>query len=158
MSDLSKLNRIRRRVSLALLAMALAAPVSVFAQNAANQAAGPGTILDNLRSAGNAAKYNVDSSKEGIPAYVDLVGQVLNAFFAVVGIILIVLVIHAGYLWMSARGNEEQVTKAKDQIRQAIVGFIILMGAYAITYFVLTALNGFSANVSFAPMSHLAWG
>ena len=157
MSSLSKLNCVRRCASLALLVTALAAPVSVFAQNA-NQAAGPGTILDNLRSAGNAAKYNVDSSKEGIPAYVDLVGQVLNAFFAVVGIILIVLVIHAGYLWMTARGNEEQVTKAKDQIRQAIVGFIILMGAYAITYFVLTALNGFSANVSFAPMSHLAWG
>jgi len=147
MSSLSKLNRVRRCVALILLLTALAAPVSVFAQNA-NQAAGPGTILDNLRSAGNAAKYNVDSSKEGIPAFVDLVGQVLNAFFAVVGIILIVLMIHAGYLWMTARGNEEQVTKAKDQIRQAIVGFIILTGAYAITYFVLTALNGFSRAIT----------
>lgn len=148
MFSINNLNFIKLSITLALLVNLLIAPSEILAQNNAAGSAGPDTILGTLRNTGNAAKYNTDPSKEGIPAYVDLVGQVLNAFFAVVGIILIVLMIHAGYLWMTARGAEEQVTKAKDQIRQAIVGFIILAGAYAITYFVLTALNGFSVNVS----------
>ncbi len=147
MFSVNNVNFVKFSLTLALLVNIVVAPAYKFAQ-AANEPAGPDTILGTLRATGNAAKYNTDASREGIPAYVDLVGQVVNAFFAVVGIILIVLMIHAGYLWMTARGNEDQVMKAKDQIRQAIVGFIILAGAYAITYFVLTALNGFSINVS----------
>ena len=106
---------------------------------------GPESIMNNLRQAGNAAQFN--TSKASVGDYVDLVGQIINTFFAIVGVILIGLLLHAGYLWMTARGNEEHVSKAKEEIRDAIIGLIILVGAYAITYFVLGALSGLNKTL-----------
>jgi len=37
---------------------------------------------------------------------------------------------------MTAQGNEQQVTKAKDLITNSIIGLIIVLAAYAITAFI----------------------
>jgi len=50
------------------------------------------------------------------------------------------LVIYGGFLWMTARGNEQQVTKAKDLIISAVIGLVIVLAAYAITAYVGGAL------------------
>jgi hypothetical protein len=42
---------------------------------------------------------------------------------------------------MTAGGDEQKVTKAKDSIRRAIIGLIIIVAAYGITYFVFMALD-----------------
>ena len=49
--------------------------------------------------------------------------------------------IYGGYLWMTARGNEETLEKAKKIIRGSIIGIIIVFSAYAITYFVISRLE-----------------
>lgn len=69
----------------------------------------------------------------GLDSYV---GSIVGAVLAFVGILFFILMIYAGILWMTARGNEEQVTKAKNLITAAIIGLIIVMSAYAITAFV----------------------
>lgn len=71
----------------------------------------------------------------------DVVANVIQAVLGLLGIIFIVLMVYAGYLWMMAGGNEEQVKKAKDLIRAAIIGLIIIVAAYSITYFVFEALS-----------------
>ena len=38
---------------------------------------------------------------------------------------------------MTARGNQEQITKAKELMTSAIIGLVIVIAAYAITYFAL---------------------
>ncbi len=65
---------------------------------------------------------------------------VIEAFLGLLAIIFIVLIIIGGYGWMMAGGDESKVTKAKDTIQQAIIGLIITVSAYAITYFVFNAL------------------
>lgn len=69
-----------------------------------------------------------------------VVATVIQAFLGLLGIIFIVLIILAGYNWMIARGDEEKVTKAKDTLRRAVIGLIIIVGAYAISYFVFSNL------------------
>lgn len=72
-----------------------------------------------------------------------IISLVINGFLALVGIIFLILMIYGGYLWMMAKGNDEQVKKAQGLIQTAIIGLIIVIGAYAITNFVLDALlNG----------------
>jgi len=71
-----------------------------------------------------------------------IAGTVVNIFLGLLGIIFIVLIILAGYKWMSASGNEEQVTKAKSQLKNAIIGLIIVLGSYAIWEFVFSKLIG----------------
>lgn len=70
-----------------------------------------------------------------------MIATVIQASLGLLGIIFLVLIISAGFKWMTASGNEEKATEAKDMIYRAIIGLIILVGAYAITYFVFNALD-----------------
>ena len=68
------------------------------------------------------------------------IGKMINGALGFVGIIFLVLMIYAGYLWMTAGGNEEQVSKAKKIIRASIIGLIIIAFSYAITGFIVELL------------------
>jgi len=71
-----------------------------------------------------------------------IVATVVKAFLGLLGIIFLVLIIYAGYNWMTAQGDEEKVTKAKETLTRAVIGLVIITAAYAITYFVFTSLPG----------------
>jgi len=71
----------------------------------------------------------------------NIAAAITQAFLGLLGIIFLVLMITAGYKWMIASGNEEKITEAKDTIFRAIIGLIITVGAYAITYFVFNAMD-----------------
>lgn len=73
-----------------------------------------------------------------------IIGQIIGAVLAFVGILFLVLMIYGGLLWMTARGNQEQVTKAKDLIIASVIGLIIILSAYAITAYVGQALTSAS--------------
>lgn len=64
------------------------------------------------------------------------VGRLIGAVLSFIGVIFLVLMIYGGLTWMTARGNEAQVAKAKDLIQTAIIGLIIVLMAYAITAFI----------------------
>ncbi len=65
-----------------------------------------------------------------------LIGTILNVALGLLGVILLVLTIYSGFLWMTAQGNEETVTKAKTLLRNAIIGLIITLAAYSIASYV----------------------
>ena len=67
----------------------------------------------------------------------DLFGLYLNLMLAFVGVVFIVQVVHGGYLWMTASGNEEQLKKAQSKITNGAVGAAIVFLAYVVTAFVL---------------------
>lgn len=69
-----------------------------------------------------------------------IIGTVISAALALIGAIFLVLMLYAGYHWLTARGEEEKVEKAKDTINRAVVGLIIVVGAYAIWQFIFTEL------------------
>lgn len=63
-------------------------------------------------------------------------GSIIGTLLSFLGVLFMGLVIYGGILWMTARGNEQQVEKAKDLLVNAIIGLIIVMSAYAITSFI----------------------
>ncbi len=70
----------------------------------------------------------------------EVMASVIKGFLALIGITFIILIILAGHKWMIAEGNEDKVKEAKDAIRRAIIGLIIIIAAYSITYFVFKYL------------------
>jgi hypothetical protein len=70
------------------------------------------------------------------------ISTVVKGVLALVGTIFLLLTIYAGILWMTAQGEEAKVGKAIQIIRASVVGLIITMSAYAITYFVTTKVGG----------------
>lgn len=65
----------------------------------------------------------------------------ISPALALIGVIFLVLMIYAGILWMTARGEAPQVTKARDTMIRAIIGLAIVLSAYAITSFIFTSLT-----------------
>lgn len=57
-------------------------------------------------------------------------------------IIVFCYMLYAGYRWMTAGGNEEQVAEAKKIIRNCVIGLIVILSSYSITYTVITVALG----------------
>lgn len=72
----------------------------------------------------------------------ETIGVMIQVFLGILGIIFLALVIYAGYNWMTARGNEEKITKAKSTLITSIIGLVIIVSAYVITYFVFRNIPG----------------
>jgi hypothetical protein len=71
----------------------------------------------------------------------DIVGTLIKTAIGLLGLIFLVLTVYAGYLWLIARGNKEEVQKAKDTLTRGIIGMIIVVSAYAIASFVINRLT-----------------
>lgn len=48
------------------------------------------------------------------------------------GGILVIIIMYAGYLLMTSRGNPEQIQKARDLLTSAIVGFLFIIFSYVV--------------------------
>lgn len=93
-------------------------------------------ILNSLETAGTAG-FGAGATSRTLP---EIIGNVIKVFLSIVGVIFLVLMVYAGYLWMTAQGEEAKVEKSKDTIKAAVIGLIIVVAAYAITNFVVSGL------------------
>lgn len=71
----------------------------------------------------------------------NIIASVIEIILSFLGIIFIVLILISGVNWMTAHGNEEKVSKAKDTILNLVIGLILVLGAFAITYLVSNLLS-----------------
>jgi lysylphosphatidylglycerol synthetase-like protein (DUF2156 family) len=76
------------------------------------------------------------------------IGRYIKVALSMVGTIFLVLTVYAGFLWMTASGNEEKVTEAKSIITRASLGLLITLSAFAITAFVLAAVGATQSTSS----------
>lgn len=88
-----------------------------------------------------AGRAGLKKSVAGGDTVAGVVGGVVNIALSMVGIIFFLIIVYAGFTWMIARGNAEQVDKSKGMIEGAVIGLIIIMAAYAITKFVFESLD-----------------
>ncbi|MBU1164523.1 pilin [Patescibacteria group bacterium] len=70
----------------------------------------------------------------------DIAMTVVNFALGFFSVIFLILIIYAGYLWMTARGNDDQIEKAKKIITRTVIGAAIVLAAWMITLFVISTL------------------
>lgn len=68
-------------------------------------------------------------------------GNIINILLAIGGIIFLLLVVYAGYQYLTAAGDEKKVTTAKQTLANGVIGLILIIAAYSISSFVLEALS-----------------
>lgn len=108
---------------------ALLYPAVVFAQN---------NPFQNAQNLANEVGSNAGiTSNRTLP---QIVGQIINIILGFLGIVLLLLILYAGFLWMTAGGDEGQVKKARQYIANAVIGLIVIVAAFAISTFVLGSL------------------
>ena len=67
---------------------------------------------------------------------------VMKGLFAATGFVFFCLMFYAGYIWMTAHGNEDRVTKAKDILTAALIGIAIIVAGYGVTVFIAGRATG----------------
>ncbi len=73
--------------------------------------------------------------------------QIINISLGFLGILCVSLLVYAGFLWMTALGDEAKIEKAKKTIWAAVIGLIIILSSWAITRFVLeSSYNATTGN------------
>jgi len=94
-------------------------------------------LWDQQAGLGTSQKPIADAFGGGTPRDPRLIAAyIIKIFLGFLGIIFLYLIIMAGYKYMTAHGNEEQITEAVNQIKTAIIGLIIILSAYAITDYI----------------------
>lgn len=73
-------------------------------------------------------------------------GKLIQRILASLSIIFLVLTVYGGFLWMTARENDQMAEKAKNILVGAIVGMVITIGAYGISTFIVDRLASEAAG------------
>ena len=111
--------------------------VFVFSLAAITQAQGLKDAFDNAGTVADAGGYKIGETD----AVENMIAKIINTVLSMLGVIFLILMLYGGYLWMTAAGKEERVTKAKNLITAAIIGVILVVSAYAISYFVIEKIT-----------------
>lgn len=111
--------------SLLVLVALLILPYFVFATT---------STLGTLTDVAGGGGYATADSPDLLPI---ITGIAIRTALGLLGVIFIILITVGGYVWMTAEGSEEKVTKAQNYIRRAIIGLIITLSAWAIWRFIL---------------------
>ena len=72
----------------------------------------------------------------------DRVSNVLNVIYLWIGIIAVVFIVIGGIKYMTSAGDANKVQGAKKTITYSVVGLVVVLAAFAITSFVIGALDG----------------
>ncbi|MBI5077642.1 hypothetical protein HZB94_04660 [Candidatus Falkowbacteria bacterium] len=114
------------------LMMVLAAPLAVSAQNLLEGK----DATQVLKDTGTVAYGTADA-----PQLLPMIGNIIKILLTLLGVIFLILVVYAGFMWMTAGGDKEKVEKAQDILKRAVIGLAITLAAYAISDFVISNIN-----------------
>lgn len=74
-----------------------------------------------------------------------IIGKTIGIVLGILGVIFLIIVVYAGFLYLTSSGEETNVKKAKKMLSQAVIGLILIVSAYAITGLVTEALKTISS-------------
>ena len=66
---------------------------------------------------------------------------IISILLSLLGLAFLILIIYAGFKWMLARGEEEEIEEAKDTIKHGIIGLAIILLSYSIAYLIYTLIG-----------------
>jgi hypothetical protein len=91
------------------------------------------------------ALAQVNTSIEGIAlsdrSPVEVVLYIISWALGILALIAVVIILYGGFVWMTSGGNEEKVEKAKQILKAAAIGLLIILSAWGIVLYVLGVLQ-----------------
>jgi hypothetical protein len=116
---------VKNLLALAMLSL-LALPMVSFAQN--------------LDVGLNEVQLGFDENGLGNEDPRTTVARLINVAMLFLGIIAVVLILLAGFKWMTAGGNEDKAGEAKKLMGAGVIGLVIVLSAWGIANFILNRL------------------
>jgi len=89
-----------------------------------------------LLDSGGEAGYDIAEST----SINSLIGSIILVALSLLGIVFLIYIIYGGYSWMTAHGNQEKAKKAMSIVMASLMGLIITLAAYGVSWFVIDNL------------------
>ena len=78
-----------------------------------------------------------------------IVVDIIKIILGFLGILAVVLILYAGFKWLTAGGNEEKVGEAKKILIAGIIGLTVILSAYILANFVINQIYGATTGTQF---------
>lgn len=75
-----------------------------------------------------------------------LIVSILNVFIIVATPIIVFFVIYSGFMYVTAKGNAEQIKKATTMLTYSIIGGLLIIGSVAMAEIVKAVIDEFIAS------------
>ena len=95
--------------------------------------------VENISNNVNPVKDKAGVSNKNLDV---LAGDIIQVLFQVLSVVFLILMVYGGIMWTTARGDSEQVDKARNTIFNSAIGLFISVAAYALTTFVTNLFLG----------------
>ena len=141
-STFTKFTKILACLSLSFFALLLVSAPVVYAVDPPPPTT---TILGNTVHGGR-TQFIQYTNGFGVNKYSDvtepgvIIQRIVAIVFSLLGIVAVVMMIYAGFLWLTAGGEEDKANQGRTLLFQAVIGLIIILAAYSVVYFVLRQL------------------
>lgn len=81
-------------------------------------------------------------AKCGLNGILQTIINIAQLIFALTGSAALLMFAYGGVMFILAAGNQERVSKAKEILKAAVIGLVIIFGSWLIINFVVSALTG----------------
>lgn len=136
------LKKIKNMALALMLPLALAAPLSLAPAASAADIGNCGGIQNSINQGINSATEGTTvctgTTDGGAGSLQSIARKVVNFLSVLVGIVSVIMIIWAGFRYITSGGESGNVSGAKNTLIYAIVGLIIVALAQFIVHFVLT--------------------
>lgn len=147
------LKTLKNKILIVMAALTLTVPAIIPLQASAAGNAPCGNIGNAIGSgisatqgtgngANNVACGQGGSITSGVAA---LAAKVVNLFSIVVGIVSVIMIIYAGFRYITSGGESGSVSSAKNTLIYAILGLVVVVLAQLIVHYVLNTANNVAA-------------
>jgi len=82
------------------------------------------------------------STGQGVSKFNSLLTEIINVFSVIVGIAAVIMIIYAGFRYITSGGASDKVGNAKNTILYALIGLVIVALSQLIVKFVLNKTTG----------------
>ena len=117
--------------------MTLLLPTIIFAQTSGNP---PGTT-----PSGSGLSYSLKNPISDFPDLQSLVVAIINVIIIIATPIVIFFIIFAGFSYVTARGNPAKIQEATRSLTYAVIGGVLIIGAFAIAEIIKNLVNSFAS-------------
>lgn len=80
------------------------------------------------------------------------IASIIRSLLGFIGIIFVILMVYAGFLWMTAGGNESKIEESKKYLSRSLIGLIIILSSYSITGLILCRITDAAGGSVFSCM------
>lgn len=65
------------------------------------------------------------------------VAGIMNVVYLVAGMVAVLVIVVAGFMFITSRGDMNAIAKAKNALLYAVIGLVVVLLAFVITQFIL---------------------